>query len=131
MYNPEVYFPLSLSNQKARKLYAIAKRRGCTMVDLIKDIVEDYVNDVQLIGVNLQIPILNKNQVTPRRIIGERISMFRQVNGFTQMELGKAVGLDRRTISGIELGSRRLDVVEAIAIAQVLGVELKEILEVC
>ncbi|MBD2365248.1 helix-turn-helix transcriptional regulator [Anabaena minutissima FACHB-250] len=128
MYQPEVYLPLSIGNSKARKLYKISRIRRCTVVELVKSIVEDYVAQIQVDGL-FNDSNINKTQIKDRRIIGEKIAMLRAINCLSQTALGKAIGLDQRTISQIELGTRRLDIVEAIAIAQVLGVELREIAE--
>lgn len=129
MYQPEVYLPLRLGNSKARKLYKISRLRRCTLVELVTGIVEDYISDVPVDGLFLEDKNkeIVKTQINERRIIGEKIAMLRAIACLSQSSLGKAVGLSQAVISQIELGNRRLDIIEAMAIAQVLGVELNEI----
>lgn len=124
----EIYFPLNLKGQKARKLYTISKFQRCTVIQLIKDIIEEYLANTIIRGVSNDNRFSKNGQIFTRRIVGERIAMFRSLSGLTQEELGLAIGLDQSSVSKIELGIRRLDVIEAIAIAHALDISLSEII---
>lgn len=53
----------------------------------------------------------------------------RQTAGMSQGELGKKIGTDQSTISKIERGVRRLDVVEMLDIAEVLEFDPHEVID--
>jgi Zn-dependent peptidase ImmA (M78 family)/transcriptional regulator with XRE-family HTH domain len=53
--------------------------------------------------------------------LGARIAEARQAAGLTQAELASRVELDRTSLSRVETGNRRVDVVELAAIARALG----------
>ena len=129
MYQPCVYLSLNLENITARKLYRLSKIKQLSIIDLVEEIVERYLLDIQIdvwsIG-EIKRPSIEQENL--RKVIGSKIASIRQINCLSQKRLGEIVNLDQQSISQIELGKRRLDVVEAIAIAQVLGVELSEII---
>ncbi len=52
---------------------------------------------------------------------------FRKKSGYNQADLGKLVGVSRQTISLIERGDYNPSVTVALAISQVLGVDINEI----
>ncbi|HYI47536.1 MAG TPA: helix-turn-helix transcriptional regulator [Allosphingosinicella sp.] len=52
----------------------------------------------------------------------------RKTAGFNQTQLGKALGKSQSFVSNYERGQRRLDMVDFILIARVLGVEPGELL---
>jgi Zn-dependent peptidase ImmA (M78 family)/transcriptional regulator with XRE-family HTH domain len=65
-----------------------------------------------------------------RSELGARIAALREARGMTGEELGTALGLSRSQVSKVEHGTRRLDVSEVAAIADVLEVSLAEMLGV-
>lgn len=52
---------------------------------------------------------------------------YRESRGLTQLELAKLLGLDRRTISAYEVGSRMPPVRTAIKIAKIFNVKIEDI----
>ncbi|MGT2465039.1 helix-turn-helix domain-containing protein [Mesorhizobium atlanticum] len=48
--------------------------------------------------------------------------------GITQIELGKRLGLRQTVVSKFELGERRLDVAEFVAVARAIGTDPHAIL---
>lgn len=68
--------------------------------------------------------------LTHRRHIGTRIRALRMGKGWSQEKLGeRAGGLDRRTISSIELGTRSPLMDHMILIANALQVPLRRLVE--
>jgi transcriptional regulator with XRE-family HTH domain len=53
---------------------------------------------------------------------------LRRAHGWTQTELAARLGVGQTFVSKVELGERRVDVVEAAALARVLGVTVGEML---
>jgi transcriptional regulator with XRE-family HTH domain len=53
----------------------------------------------------------------------------RKAAGLNQTQLGKALGKSQSFVSNYERGQRRLDMVDFILIARVLGVEATELLK--
>jgi DNA-binding XRE family transcriptional regulator len=129
MYEPCVYLSLNLENITARKLYRLSKIKQLSIINLVEEIVERYLVNIQVdvwsVG-EIKRPSIEQENI--RKEIGSRIACLRQINCLSQRRLGEIVNLDQQSMSQIELGKRRLDIVEAIAIAQVLGVELSEII---
>lgn len=125
----DVYFPLNIGSQKARKLYAISRSKRCTIIQLIKDIIEEYLVNAMAEGLFLEEKSIHSGQMKTRVIVGAKIAMFRQLNRLSQEELSASVGLHQNSISKVELGLRRLDILEAIAIAQALNISLNEIID--
>ena len=64
-----------------------------------------------------------------RRLIGTRLRSLRMARGWSQEQLGERAGLDRRTISSIELGSRSPLLDHLFLIADALGVPARRIFE--
>lgn len=60
------------------------------------------------------------------RLLLEVLRESRTAQGFRQEDLVKSLALDQSTISRIELGERRLDVVELRAYCQAIGIGLAE-----
>jgi Zn-dependent peptidase ImmA (M78 family)/transcriptional regulator with XRE-family HTH domain len=60
--------------------------------------------------------------------LGARIAGLREARGITGQQLGDALGLSRSQVSKIEHGTRRLEVSELAAVADVLEVSLAEVL---
>lgn len=57
------------------------------------------------------------------RVFCEHIRELRENAGLTQRDLAKAIGREHAMIARIELGERRVDLIEAYQIFQVLGVD--------
>ena len=59
------------------------------------------------------------------KVFIERIRALRKKAGLTQREFAGALDVPRSTVARIEMGERRVDVVEYLQILEVLGVEPK------
>jgi DNA-binding XRE family transcriptional regulator len=128
-YSRCVYLPLNLENLTARKLYKLSRLKELSIIDLVEDIVKKYLEDIQVevwTTGEAKRPTIEQENI--RKEIGLKIAYLRQINCLSQKRLGEILSLDQQSMSQIELGKRRLDIVEAMAIAQVLGVELSEII---
>lgn len=53
---------------------------------------------------------------------------LRRAHGWTQTDLAARLGVGQTFVSKVELGERRVDLVEAAALARVLGVSVGEML---
>lgn len=60
--------------------------------------------------------------------IGQRIREFRELRGFTQLELAKALYVKRETVTQWETGKRDLKTGQIIALSEILNVSCDEIL---
>lgn len=58
----------------------------------------------------------------------ELLVQARKDAGITQAELGKRIGQRQTFVSKFELGERRLDVAEFVAVSRALGVDPHEII---
>jgi DNA-binding XRE family transcriptional regulator len=128
MSNISVYLPLSLNNENARKIYCLSRIDGTSINCVAERIIQEYLEDRDIPDILNSSRLLKPNNSGMREKIGRNIAYFRGINYLSQKRLGDLVDLDQRSISLIEVGKRRLDMVEAIAIAQVLGVDIKDIL---
>jgi len=61
------------------------------------------------------------------RILGEVMARVRDAAGVKQADLAARLGMPASYLSKIENGTRRLDVIELVQIAEALGVEADEI----
>lgn len=52
---------------------------------------------------------------------------YREMYGFTQLELGKLIEVDSRTISAYELGTRKPPIKKAVKIARIFHVHVDDI----
>lgn len=68
------------------------------------------------------------SQHLSQKEIGHRISEFRQFKEFSQEELANQIELSRSSLAQIELGNRKLNVIEFQRIAHVLGFSLDNFL---
>jgi transcriptional regulator with XRE-family HTH domain len=59
----------------------------------------------------------------------ELLVQARKDAGLTQVELGKRLGQRQTFVSKFELGERRLDVAEFIAVAREIGIDPKQLIE--
>ncbi len=62
------------------------------------------------------------------KIVGYSIKLERKARGMTQTELGNKTGLNRTSISNIELGRQRIMLHDIEKIAETLNVKLTELL---
>ncbi|MEW6494497.1 MAG: helix-turn-helix transcriptional regulator [Cyanobacteriota bacterium] len=96
---------------------------------MVEEIIQGYLADIEIdvwsVG---EVKRPSTEQQDVRRKIGSKIAYLRQINSLSQKKLGQVINVDQQTVSDIELGKRKLDIVEAVAIAQILGVELSEII---
>jgi transcriptional regulator with XRE-family HTH domain len=58
------------------------------------------------------------------RDVIQRLADRRRELGFTQQELADRIGLHKQFVSRVELGERRLDVVELADMARALGMDV-------
>lgn len=63
------------------------------------------------------------------KVFGKRLHKIRLAKGLSQEELGFEVGLDKSTIGKYELAQRCINIRQAKAIADVLGVKLSDLLD--
>lgn len=66
--------------------------------------------------------------------IGNRIKIFREQKGLSQSQLAdllknKAISISRETISKIETGDRAISVIEIKALAEVLQINIEELIK--
>ena len=61
-------------------------------------------------------------------VLRERLILARKGAGFTQQQLAKQIGRPQSFVAKYESGERRLDLVEFLEIAAVLGVEPRKII---
>jgi transcriptional regulator with XRE-family HTH domain len=61
-------------------------------------------------------------------LIGERVARARDVAGLSQVELARAVGVARTSITNLEGGRQRVTLDHLFKIAQALGVELRDLI---
>ena len=61
------------------------------------------------------------------RVLGEVLTLARERAGIKQADLAARLGMPASYLSKIENGTRRLDVIELIRIAEAMGVEADEI----
>lgn len=62
------------------------------------------------------------------RALIERLTDERKRQGITQEELARRLGLHKQFVSRVELGERRLDVVEFLDYSEALGLNAKDLL---
>jgi len=63
------------------------------------------------------------------KIFGKKLKNLRIEKGLSQEELGFETGLDKSTIGKYELAKRCINIRQAKALAEVLGVRLAEMLD--
>jgi transcriptional regulator with XRE-family HTH domain len=63
-----------------------------------------------------------------RQVIGLRARRARKAKGLTQAEVGEALGYSQGAMSKIELGHIQVDALAAGKIAEVLGLDLADLL---
>jgi DNA-binding XRE family transcriptional regulator len=128
MTNLSVYLPLNLNSEDARKIYCLSRVDGVSVTYIAEKIITEYLEEREIPDI-LNTPKSTKTDISGlREKIGKKIAYFRNINYLSQKKLGSLVGLDQRCISLIEIGKRRLDMLEAIAIAQALDITVSDIL---
>lgn len=68
------------------------------------------------------------NQSISQKEIGKRISELRQLKGLSQADLADQVNISRSSLAQIELGNRKLNVIEFQLLAQILEFSLDQFL---
>ena len=63
-------------------------------------------------------------------VLGKSIATARLNMGISQFELGKLVGVDRKTISTYERGTRRIHGVTLLKVAKVLNLSLDQLIDI-
>lgn len=67
---------------------------------------------------------------SPRqKLLVERITDARKEAGITQADLAKRFGKHQPFIANIEAGERRIDVVELIEIAEIIGMDIHALID--
>lgn len=61
-------------------------------------------------------------------VIGRNIKRFRELNKFSQTDLGEKIGLTRSSIANIETGRQKVQIDTLYQIAMVLYVEIEQLL---
>jgi transcriptional regulator with XRE-family HTH domain len=64
-----------------------------------------------------------------KQVIAQRIRAFRKLKGYTQLELADQMGVSISILGSIERGMRKPDPKTLKRIAEVLGIELEELLQ--
>jgi len=126
-----VYLPVSLSGELASALLKTSRLRGKPINFVVTDILKDYLeeNPVEDASDIKKIQNSNKSNLNLRVEIGRKIAFLRQANCLSQKDLSALLGLDRKTISNIELGNRRIDVLELVAFSRLFQVDLVYLIE--
>ncbi|MFT0170964.1 helix-turn-helix domain-containing protein [Paraburkholderia mimosarum] len=71
-----------------------------------------------------------KSTNTPQyRAVLDRLVAARKANGLSQAELASRLGRPQSYIAKIEIGERRIDIVEFLELARILGVSPASVLE--
>jgi len=60
--------------------------------------------------------------------IGQRVAMIRKLKGLSQEELARKIRISRPSLTQLELGNRRLDIMELQELSRILGFALDEFL---
>lgn len=68
------------------------------------------------------------HQLAERVRVGDTIRAVREARGWSQEQLGAAIGADRRTVSTYEVGSVAITLDRITAIARALGVQSWQLL---
>lgn len=63
------------------------------------------------------------------RALGRAVAEIRRERSLTQREFAASIGSSKTFIARIELGTRRIDVVELVVLARLIGVEPADLLE--
>lgn len=66
------------------------------------------------------------NMTLTEKEIGQRIARLRKVKGLSQEELAEKIGISRPSLTQLEQGNRKLDIMELQALAQQLAFSLDE-----
>lgn len=64
------------------------------------------------------------------RALGSAIAEIRTTRGMSQAEFAKELGFQQSFIAKLELGNRRLDVVEFVVLARMMDVDAADLLNV-
>ena len=61
-------------------------------------------------------------------ILGKRISVLRKLKGISQEDLSKSIGMSRTVVTQIELGNRKLSVIELKSITDTFSISIDKLL---
>jgi DNA-binding XRE family transcriptional regulator len=128
MTNISVYLPLNINSEIARKIYCLSRINGVSINCIAEKIIKEYLEEQDIPDILNSQKSLKSDNSGIREKIGRNVAYFRGINFLSQKRLGSLVSLDQRSISLIEVGKRRLDIIELIAIAQALGIKIEDIL---
>lgn len=67
--------------------------------------------------------------IKTQKQLGARLAEARRSAGLTQEQLAQRIGLDRSAVSRVESGTRRIDAIELVALANVVSLPLDWLLE--
>jgi len=126
MQSNYVYLPISLNSELAAYLLKSSRIQGKSLNFVVTDILQDHLHQ-NPIGNDFEIAALNRiksQNLSLRLEIGKKIAFLRQAHCLSQKDLGYLLGLDRKIISNIECGIRRIDVLELLAISRVFNIDI-------
>ncbi|WP_370870599.1 helix-turn-helix domain-containing protein [Arcanobacterium wilhelmae] len=73
---------------------------------------------------------MDRTVLQNRRLeVARSLRHWRSIRGYTQSELADELGVPQSWVSNIESSARRLDVVEAEVICDVLGISISQLLD--
>lgn len=73
---------------------------------------------------------MDRTVLQNRRLeVASSLRHWRSVRGYTQSELADELGVPQSWVSNIESSARRLDIVEAEVICDVLGISISQLLD--
>ena len=126
MQSNYVYLPISLNSELAAYLLKSSRIQGKSVNFVVADILQEYLHQ-NPINSNFDIDekIKTKSQDLNLRVeIGKKIAFLRQAHYLSQKDLGYLLGLDRKIISNMECGNRRIDVLELLALCRLFNIDI-------
>lgn len=121
-----VYLPINLNSDTARSVLKVSRMDSKPVDKVVCEVLEEYFAR-HPVNIKVDVKKLKKAKEIEKNVreeIGRKFAFLRQSHYLSQRSLGELLGLDQKTISNIEAGKRRVDIVELVGFAQVLGVEL-------
>ncbi len=119
-----VYLPLNLNSQLARSVLKLSRRSGKHADTVVREVLQEYF-DENPIEDNFDLQKLKRVEdlkITLREQIGNKLAYLRQANYLSQRALGELVDLDQKTISNIEAGKRKIDILEVMKFSEIFDV---------
>ena len=74
--------------------------------------------------------VMNSDEVTFFKKLGQRVTQLRKEQGLTQAQLAQQLGLKQQVVASYEIGRRRVPVSLLPAMAATLGIPVEELLNV-